>query len=707
MRRSSSMETSHERNRREALQGIHRHEPASSWRGSKDRHLSHRQRGALGARIFLAVAWLSAFPGAAEAAYVLDRVFSSPFDLEDHVYGFGTRVVAFGDLVAVGSTKGVHLFDATSGQYFRTVDVRPPLCVGGDADGAPCDTCDLDGCPGGVCSASSASEYNPIAELGSRILIGTWNNAVDTARVNVVDSASGDVIRSFLSPPGVHGFGSWISADGDNIVIGSFDGAWIFDGETGDLVREFPPPADAQIFGANAVVIGEHLLVGGIETTPSGNTYQIWVLDKSTGEVLYELPGQPYVHLTAGRVFLGGISPLVDEVDPASGYQVVRTFAHPGYPECLPPGCGLLYGWAVAAASAVVAVADPLPSTGGVVYLFDGSSGEFLDKLQSPAPSDDVFGYSFTVLDDAFIIGTNGPESRDNCPCAANPDQADADGDRQGDACDPCPDDPSYGCLGTFTGFAHTASSTRREGLDLCDASAAAAPLSSFTTPSAAESCQQAALAALPASAASGADPSSARKVYRFSDSAPTPTPTSPPVAGCGPAPVDSCATAERGSLEIVGGSEPSGRRLTWKARRVPTAVASFGDPVTGATSYALCMYADGALVAPAIEIRPGEMCGASPCWQNLGTRGYRYSDRLGLRGPVNSLNLQEKGGRGSFTLKARGAALPVLLPLTPSIQATVQLVSDTASGAGCWETVLPSPARKSNLDRYKDSVSQ
>jgi hypothetical protein len=48
--------------------------------------------------------------------------------------------------------------------------------------------------------------------------------------------------------------------------------------------------------------------------------------------------------------------------------------------------------------------------------------------------------------------GDGIPDSADNCPAAANPDQADTDADGIGDACDPCPvtADPSGYCPATI-----------------------------------------------------------------------------------------------------------------------------------------------------------------------------------------------------------------------------------------------------------------
>jgi len=80
---------------------------------------------------------------------------------------------------------------------------------------------------------------------------------------------------------------------------------------------------------------------------------------------------------------------------------------------------------------------DPLADPGA------GSSGDFLSCIMSGGTWTGTACVGGGELDsDADGI----PNSEDNCISVSNEDQADADGDGKGDACDKCPDDPTNTC---------------------------------------------------------------------------------------------------------------------------------------------------------------------------------------------------------------------------------------------------------------------
>jgi hypothetical protein len=126
------------------------------------------------------------------------------------------------------------------------------------------------------------------------------------------------------------------------------------------------------------------------------------------------------------------------------------------------------------------------------------------------------------------------------------------------------------------------------------------------------------------------------------------------------------------------------------KALALPLAAGDLGDPVGGATSYALCIY-DGALVAAVTIDRAGDTCGrlARPCWKRAGRTGLRYGDRLGTVHGLRRLVLRGgASGSGEIVLMARMdprrsiSGLPPGVPgaLVGADSVTTQLVSSDAA---------------------------
>jgi hypothetical protein len=99
-------------------------------------------------------------------------------------------------------------------------------------------------------------------------------------------------------------------------------------------------------------------------------------------------------------------------------------------------------------------------SDGTTYQVTDGPTDEILNDLfndlvvfvdvAATAPFDLDIQLAYLTFHDDFCANAGGDSDgdgvctdEDNCPEASNPDQADADGDGTGDACDPCPDDPA------------------------------------------------------------------------------------------------------------------------------------------------------------------------------------------------------------------------------------------------------------------------
>lgn len=162
-----------------------------------------------------------------------------------------------------------------------------------------------------------------------------------------------------------------------------------------------------------------------------------------------------------------------------------------------------------------------------------------------------------------------------------------------------------------------------------------------------------------------------------------------PAPTGCSPAP-QACRGAAKGSLLI---NPQSGKeRLTWKwLRGSQTDPEDFGDPASGSTAYALCVYSGTAnQLVMEVEVPPQGTCDGGPCWEQTGT-GFKYKDTA-LANDGTKVILLKAGaaGKAKTIVKGKGSQLPV--PTISSsglpLPLTVQLQNQQPD---CWSTTFPS----------------
>jgi glucose/arabinose dehydrogenase len=160
------------------------------------------------------------------------------------------------------------------------------------------------------------------------------------------------------------------------------------------------------------------------------------------------------------------------------------------------------------------------------------------------------------------------------------------------------------------------------------------------------------------------------------------------PPPSCPITPASGCAATAKSKLKVKRPGDPAKSKLVWKWQNGPALEQTdFGDPVDGATSYALCIY--GGTGAAVIS---GGMPGLSG-WQPISTKGWKFKDTTGgSDGITKTLLKGGEAGKSKILLKAKGANLDLdALPLEEMDQLTVQLLRSDAPA--CWEAVFPAAA--------------
>ena len=154
----------------------------------------------------------------------------------------------------------------------------------------------------------------------------------------------------------------------------------------------------------------------------------------------------------------------------------------------------------------------------------------------------------------------------------------------------------------------------------------------------------------------------------------------------CGTAPDPVCLVA--GQAQLQSNDAHSGKetlKLRWAKIATTTTRASFGNPVSGSTVAAFCLFNDaGTPVGELIVDRAGKTCGTKPCWRLTG-KGLAYQDKMASAAGVTKIGfVGGAAGKGKASAQGKNNAangltsLPKHLSamLTGNTSPTIELVT-------------------------------
>jgi cysteine-rich repeat protein len=165
----------------------------------------------------------------------------------------------------------------------------------------------------------------------------------------------------------------------------------------------------------------------------------------------------------------------------------------------------------------------------------------------------------------------------------------------------------------------------------------------------------------------------------------------------CAASPKPLCGVAGQAQMQLSEKTPGKERmKVQWKKLAGSTTLAGFGDPVTGSTAAAVCLYDDAGALVQAYEVdRAGQQCAGKPCWAPKS--GYAYKDKLAASDGIGAIGYKPgPSGKGQARVAggnnaAKGQnALPtgVVAALTGNTQPTVQLLTTDGFCIGARMTV-------------------
>jgi hypothetical protein len=211
------------------------------------------------------------------------------------------------------------------------------------------------------------------------VTLGNQNQAI----LNIIDDEPRPEIVQTLTHPNPQAFsefGTAIATNNNNVLVGAPGQetgqgiAYLLDSNNGQILQTFQNPSET----AGASALGTD--VAFIE-----------------GDVLVAAPGDSSLAFKTGAVY---------RFSPVTG-GVVQTLINPT------PDAFDLFGFSIATIGTTVIVGAPNDSISGfktgVVYLFDGNTGELLQTINNPNPQiQDYFGADVAAVGDWVLVGAPG-----------------------------------------------------------------------------------------------------------------------------------------------------------------------------------------------------------------------------------------------------------------------------------------------------------
>jgi hypothetical protein len=186
-----------------------------------------------------------------------------------------------------------------------------------------------------------------------------------------------------------------------------------------------------------------------------------------------------------------------------------------------------------------------------------------------------------------------------------------------------------------------------------------------------------------------------------------TTTTTLPPPVACGASPLGTCVTPAKATFQVREQTVGKEKLNVGLKKLAPaTFQADFGDPVAGATSYAVCVYDQGGTLVAEMQVnQAGQICGTKACWSAISDKGYKYTEKSASADGITKITGTggdpEKGqiqATGQNNISKGQTALPtgVAAALMGDTQVTVEILTSDAS---CFGATFPTVTKADGLE--------